>query len=135
MIDLIESLESRTLLSSDPVLQWNSILLDTIRAQKTPPPYAARNMAMVHIAIFDAVNAIDGGYQGYATNRNGPKGASEAAATAQAAHDTLVALYPTRKSIFDAALTTSLKAVPDGSAENKGVAVGQNAARGILAKR
>src|SRR5207237_5774488 len=82
MPDLIESLESRTLLSADPVLQWNSKLLDAIRTEKTPPPYAARNMAIVHIAIFDAVNAIDGGYEGYATNRSGPKGASEAAATA-----------------------------------------------------
>src|SRR3954462_4173129 len=135
MHDLVETLESRTLFAADAVLEWNSVLLDTIRTAKTPPPFAARNMAIVHIAVFDAVNAIDGGYQGYATQRSGPKGASEAAATAQAAHDTLVALYPTRKSIFDAALTTSLKAVPDGSAENKGVAVGRNAARGILAQR
>jgi membrane-associated phospholipid phosphatase len=135
MHDLIESLESRTLFAADSVLEWNSILLDSIRAQKTPPPYAARNMAIVHIAIFDAVNAIDGGYAGYATQRNGPKNASEAAATAQAAHDTLAALYPTRKSIFDAALTASLKRVPDGSAENKGAAVGRDAARQILAAR
>ena len=73
MHDLLEALESRTLFATDPVLEWNSILLDSVRAQKTPPPYAARNMAIVHIAIFDAVNAIDGGYQGYATQRNGPK--------------------------------------------------------------
>jgi len=62
MNDLFESLESRTLCSSDPVLEWNSILLDSIRASKTPPPYAARNMAIVHIAIYDAVNAIDAGW-------------------------------------------------------------------------
>ncbi|HEV8290719.1 MAG TPA: hypothetical protein VGP94_02295, partial [Tepidisphaeraceae bacterium] len=135
MNDLVESLESRTLLSSDPVLQWNSILLDSIRAQKTPPPYAARNLAIVHIAIFDAVNAIDGGYEGYLTQRNGPNGASEAAATAQAAHDTLAALYPTRKAIFDAALASSLARVPNGAAENKGIAVGRNAAREILSDR
>src|SRR3954468_22800090 len=135
MIDLIETLESRRLLSSDPVLQWNSILLDSIRAQKTPPPYAARNLAIVHIAIFDAVNSIDGGFEGYALKRNGPKGASEAAAVAQAAHDTLAALYPTRKDIFDAALTSSLAQVSNGSAENKGVAVGRDAARAILAQR
>src|SRR5213080_2810533 len=114
MHDLVEALETRTLFSSDPVLQWNLILLDAIRAEKTPPPYAARNMAIVHIAIYDAVNAIDGGYAGYATNRSGSKGASEAAATAQAAHDTLAALYPDRKTIFDAALADSLAQVPDG---------------------
>ena len=135
MHDLVESLESRTLFASDPVLRWNSILLDSIRAQKTPPPYAARNMAIVHIAIYDAVNAIDGGYDGYLTQRNGPQNGSEAAAAAQAAHDTLAALYPTRKAIFDAALVWSLAQVPDGSAENKGIAVGRNAARQILAER
>ena len=134
-MDLVECIESRTLLSSDPVLQWNSILLDAIRTEKTPPPYAARNMAIVHIAIFDAVNAIDGGYEGYATNRSGPKGASEAAATAQAAHDTLAALYPDHKTIFDAALADSLAQVPDGAVENKGIAVGRNAAKAILADR
>jgi hypothetical protein len=135
MHDLIESLESRTLLAADPVLQWNSILLDSIRAQKTAPPYAARNMAIVHVAIFDAVNAIDADYEGYLSNRNGAKGASPAAAVAQAGHDTLVALYPKRKAIFDAALKSSLARVPDGAAENKGIAVGRNAARAILAER
>src|SRR5207237_9529238 len=82
MPDLIESLESRTLLSADPVLQWNSKLLDAIRTRKTPPPYAARNMAMVHIAIFYAANAIDGGYEGYPNNHSVPKGASETEPTA-----------------------------------------------------
>src|SRR3954470_3491938 len=67
MHTLVESLESRTLFAADAVLEWNSILLNSIRAAKTPPPYAARNMAIVQIAVFDAVNAIDGGYQGYAT--------------------------------------------------------------------
>jgi hypothetical protein len=135
MHNLVESLESRTFLASDPVVEWNSILLDSIRVQKTSPPYAARNMAIVHIAIFDAVNAIDGGYQGYATKRNGPKDASEAAAVAEAAHDTLAALYPSRAAIFDAALSASLGRVADGAAENKGIAVGRDAAKQILAQR
>src|SRR5437764_396774 len=124
MHDLVESLESRTLFASDAVLEWNSILLDSIRAEKTPPPYAARNMAIVHIAIYDAVNAIDGGNQGYLTQRNGPSGGLDVAAAAQAAHDALVALYPDRTEIFDAALTSSLAGVADGAAENKGIAAG-----------
>ena len=92
-------------------------------------------MAIVHIAIYDAVNAIDGGYEGYLTQRNGPSSASEAAATAQAAHDTLAALYPTRQSIFDAVLSSALARVPDGPAENKGIAVGRDSAKHILAAR
>jgi len=135
MHDFFESLESRTLFSSDPVLEWNSILVDAIRAEKTPPPYAARNMAIVHIAIYDAVNAIDGGYEGYLTQRNGPDGGSDGAAAAQAAHDALVALYPDRTAIFDSALSSSLAAVPDGAAEKKGIAVGRDSAKHILAAR
>src|SRR5882724_1515143 len=132
MHDLVESL---TLFSSDAVLEWNSILLDSIRAEKTPPPYAARNMAIVHIAIYDAVNAIDGGYEGYLTQRNGPNGGSDVVAAAQAAHDSLVALYPDRTAIFDAALSLSLARVPDGSAQNKGIALGRDSAKHILAAR
>ena len=135
MHHLVESLESRTLFSSDPVLAWNSILLDSVRAEKTPPPYAARDMAIVHIAIYDAVNAIDGGYEGYLTQRNGPNGGSDVAAAAQAAHDALVALYPDRAAIFDSALSSSLAVVPDGAAEKKGIALGRDSAKHILDAR
>src|SRR5687767_1038232 len=42
----------------DVVLQWNEVALQAIRADKTPPPLAARNLAIVHLAIYDAVNSI-----------------------------------------------------------------------------
>jgi membrane-associated phospholipid phosphatase len=92
-------------------------------------------MAIVHLAIYDAVNTIDGGYAGYLAQRKGPDKGSEAAATARAAHDTLTALYPSRKAIFDDALESSLTRVPDGPAQNKGIAIGRNAAKQILAAR
>src|SRR4051812_20214978 len=108
MYDLLEILESRQHLSSDPVLRWNSIVLDAIRTSKTAPPYAARNMAIVHTAIYNVVARIfpeNGPYLGRAMPA---RNASAPAAVAQAAHDTLSALYPSLKSEFDSALDSSL---------------------------
>src|SRR5438034_1341313 len=62
----LEALEDRCLLSGDVVLEWNQALLNEIRSHKTPPPPASRIMAIVQVAVFDAVNAIDGSYSSYA---------------------------------------------------------------------
>src|SRR6267142_1810799 len=64
----VERLERRDLLAADMVLEWNSVALDAIRTDKTPPPKASRDLAIVHTAIYDAVNAIDRTHQVYAVN-------------------------------------------------------------------
>ncbi|HEY7117304.1 MAG TPA: hypothetical protein VH475_11995, partial [Tepidisphaeraceae bacterium] len=124
----VEALEGRRMLAADLVVQWNNVLLDTIRTARTSPPYAARNMAIVQTAVYDAVKRLDGG-------RKTDRAASESAAAAQAAHDTLAALYPALKETFDAALTSSLASIPDGKAQDKGVAAGAHAAERELKKR
>src|SRR5579859_1413309 len=53
---------------SDVVLVWNEVVLRAIKADRTPPPMAARNLAIVHAAIYDAVNAIDGRRRAYRAN-------------------------------------------------------------------
>src|SRR5262245_7373931 len=131
----VEPFEDRCVPAADVVLQWNETLLSAIRVDKTAPPPASRNMAIVHAAIFDAVNAIDRSYSPYLVHRHGPKGASIEAAAAQAAHDTLVALYPNQKATFDAALTASLAGIPDAKAENRGIAIGAFAADKVLQAR
>jgi membrane-associated phospholipid phosphatase len=134
-LDVLELLEDRCLLSTDVVLQWNEVLLNAIRADRTPPPPASRNMAIVHTAVYDAVNSIVGSHTPYLVAKGGPKDASVDAAAAQAAHDTLAALYPQQKPTFDAALSASLADIPDGAAENKGIATGRYAANMILKAR
>ena len=67
---MFESLEDRRLLSNS-VLQWNSVALDAIRADRTPPPLAARNLAMMHIAIADAVNGIVPSFASYLPGNGG----------------------------------------------------------------
>jgi hypothetical protein len=128
-----ERLEDRSLPSSNVVLQWNEILLQSLSTPTAPVPLS-RNMALVSVAMYDAINAIDRSYEPYAADVHASRGASQEAAAAQAAHDTLVALYPTRQGVFDAALAESLAGIPTGLAR-QGVAVGGEVAREILALR
>jgi hypothetical protein len=91
-------------------------------------------MALVHVAMFDAVNAIDRSYEPYAAHVKASRGASMEAAAAQAAHDTLAALYPARLAVFDAALAEDLAGIPHGRAR-QGIAIGKEVAEQILELR
>jgi hypothetical protein len=129
----VEALESRCLFSGssgDVVLHWNELLVQSLPSTPAPVP-AFRNMALVHVAIFDAVNAIDRSYEPYAADVKASHGASPEAAAAQAAHDTLAALYPSRQALFDAALAEDLADIRPGPAR-QGAAVGKEVARQIL---
>jgi membrane-associated phospholipid phosphatase len=121
--------------SANVVLEWNTRTLEAIKATSTNPLLASRALAITQAAVYDAVNAIDGTYAPYVFNGQAPPTASPEAAAATAAYHTLVELFPTRRADFDAALASSLADVPDGPAENQGVAVGQAAAASILALR
>ncbi len=138
----VEALEDRCLLSVDAVLFWNNVMLNAnavdhglAAPDQGGPTRTARAFAIVHAAIFDSVNVIFQEFESYATNRNGQKGASPEAAVAAAAHTTLAALFPQQRTTFDAALTAFLAGVPDGPAENKGVALGRSVAHHLLAMR
>ena len=92
-------------------------------------------MAIVHIAIFDAVNAIVQRYQSY-TGVQPPRGpVSLDAAVAQAAHDTLAALYPSQAATFDSELANDLAQIKNKNAKANGTDLGQRAAAAILAMR
>jgi hypothetical protein len=94
-------------------------------------------MAIVHIAIFDAVNAFDGRYRSYTGIRPARRGASLDAAIAQAAHDTLVAVFPSQQPALDEFLADDLAQIAsrDPRAKRRGIAVGRRAAAAILARR
>jgi hypothetical protein len=121
--------------SGNPVTDWNTTLLDAVRTASSAPPLASRNMAMVHAAIYDSVNSISKKYSPYRVSIDAPAGASEEAATAAAAHRTLVNLYPAQADKFDAALQSSLAKIPDGKAKQDGIALGQQVADQIISWR
>ncbi len=133
----------------DSVHRWNEIAINASGLDHTPvtpgesrhfgeqlgPTRASRAMAIVHIAIFDAVNAILGGCEGY-TDLRAPHGAvSLEAAVAQSAHDTLAALFPSQTPSFDTWLAEDLGMVQEAQTRANGVTLGRAAAAGILGQR
>lgn len=138
----LETLEARLVLSGDPVLRWNDLANDAVKvdhtngnAEQGGPTRTARALAMVHVAIYDAVNAIDRMGASYVSDIPASVNASVEVAVAAAAHDTLSALYLNQQAVFDRALAQVLAETPDGPAETEGLAVGRQAAQGILALR
>jgi len=117
---------------SDLVLVWNQAVLDSIRAESTPPPLAARNLAIVHAAMYDAVNAVERTHRAYVVAISAPPGASVQAAAAVAAHRSLIDLYPKRISELDALLDESLGQIPEGAAKTDGYNLGRSVAEKIL---
>src|SRR5246127_688557 len=124
--------------SVNPVVQWNKNLLVIVRTPGAQPTtiHPTRSFALMHAAIYDAVNAIDGTHTPYLVRLDGtPRSASQEAAAASAAHDVLVGLYPTFKSTLDAELQQSLAQIRDGEHKVQGIRVGQTVADQILALR
>ena len=120
---------------ADVVMDWNA-KADAIGIEKQLLNTAnARGQAMLHVAVFEAVNAIDKRYTPYKLNLTADRGTSREAAAASAAHDVLVALYPDQKPDLDATLATSLAAIADGEAKAKGIDLGRKAAAEIIALR
>jgi hypothetical protein len=122
----------------NPVIEWNRTLLVIVRTSGAQPAtiHSTRSFAMLHAAIFDAVNAIDRTYTPYAVKL--PKvsrTASVQAAANEAAHDVLVSLYPTFSSTLDAELQQDLDTIPDSKNKAEGTAVGEAVATAILALR
>ncbi|HVK03022.1 MAG TPA: hypothetical protein VM490_06080, partial [Armatimonadaceae bacterium] len=99
------------------------------------PHFQSRAGAIVHLAVFEAVNAIGGDYEPYLGTIVAPPWASPEAAAVAAAHRTLITLYPGSAMTLNAARTASLAAIPDGPAEDAGIAAGEAAASAMLQLR
>lgn len=121
--------------SADVVLDWNVIALKTTAAAPFNPPLETRNLAIVHAAIFDAVNSISGESPAYLVRLRSPRGASADAAAVAAAHVTLVTLYPEQRSTLDAAYAASLNQIPDRPGRASGVHIGEAVAGHVLRRR
>jgi hypothetical protein len=124
--------------SLNPVVQWNRTLLVILRTPGAQPAtiHPTRSFAMMHTAIYDAVNAIDRTHKPYLVSLNAvPRSASQEAAAASAAHDVLVGLYPNFQSMLDAQLQQSLAPIPEGADKAAGVSIGRTVAAQILAIR
>ena len=113
------------------VIEWNQILEGVLPAGGLTPP---RHYAMVHIAMFDAINSITRTHRPYRTSVWAPWGASAEVAAAQAARDVIVAQFPTAQASADAALQARVASVGERQAKSA-IQVGKAVAAAILAWR
>ena len=121
---------------ADTVADWNGHATDALIATAgQPPPVAALHLAMVHGAVYDAVNAIDRRREPYLPVRRARRWYSHDAAAATAAHRVLADLLPAQRAALEAHYAASLAHVPDGRAKEGGIAVGESAASAMLAAR
>ena len=119
----------------DVVTDWNNAALDAIRADRTAPPIASRSLAIVHVAIYDAVNGIARTHEPYLVPSAVSSSASRVAAASAAAHQTLVSLFPSHTSTFDALHAAILAGIPNGPQKTNGITWGEFVATQILAAR
>ena len=120
---------------ADVVADWNEKVGNASLAARQPPPVQARNMAMVHLAMFDALNSIEPRYAPYRVKLQVPNTTSRDAAASAAAHYLMVRLYPDRSMDSDAALKATLASVPDGDTKAQGVQLGEMVAAAMLQDR
>jgi PAP2 superfamily len=120
---------------SDVVFDWNA-KADAIGAEKQVlnAPHA-RVMAMLHVAMFEAVNAIERRYSPYQLNLAADRATSKEAAAASAAYSVLMAVHPDQKKDLDAILASSLAGITETEAKSNGIELGKKAAAGIIALR
>jgi membrane-associated phospholipid phosphatase len=130
--------EASSAQSVNPVVEWNRTLLVIVRTPGTQPLtiHSTRSFAILHAAIYDAVNTIDRIFNPYLIRLpDVSRQASRPAAADQAAHDVLVALYPTFQTTLDTELQQDLAQIPDGQNKADGITVGQTVAAQILSFR
>ena len=120
---------------ADAVTEWNEKTIAASAKAKELPAAASRTVAIVHTAMFDAVNSVEGRYSPYKFKVSAPSGSSPEAAGVAAAHTALLKLFPEQKADLDAAFAASLAKIPDGNGKTAGISVGEEVAAKILALR
>src|SRR5258708_368462 len=124
--------------SADEVIQWNKTLLTIVRTPGAQPAtvHPTRSFAIMHAAIYDAVNAIDATHKPYLVRIGRVSAhASQDGPVAAAAHDTLITLYPAFQTTLDQQYDQSLAQIPDGADKTTGIDVGRAVALATLALR
>jgi len=122
---------------ADTVTLWNLNATNAlIGTAGQAPPVSGLHLAMVHGAVFDAVNAIDRGYEGYLlTSRVATPWDNQDAAAATAAYRVLSSIVPAQQPVLAAQYAASLAGIPDSSSKTRGIAVGEAAAAAMIAAR
>ena len=120
---------------ADSVTDWNQTAIEVMKVARVAGNPWSRTLAMMHVAMFDAINSVQGHYTRYvATVPLTPSASAEAAAAAAARH-ILVQLFPNQKAILEEAYAASVTAIPEGPAKSQGIALGEQVAAAVQADR
>jgi len=120
---------------ADVIMDWNARADSIATDKRLLPPLHSRVLATMHVAMFEAVNAIERRYVPYRLNLVADRKTSGEVAAAVAGRDVLVDLYPDQKSGLDALLAETLNKVEEGPAKERGIILGRKAAVEILELR
>jgi hypothetical protein len=123
-----------TSVRADVVTDWNQVLLPIATSYSLSAP-SYRDMAMVHLAMFGCINAIEPRYQPYRTRFEADPSASKNAAAAVAAARVMSRLHPDAAPKIEPELANYLARIPEGSAKSAGIALGEKVADSVLASR
>ena len=118
---------------ADTVTDWNQTAIEVMKVAKVGGNPWSRNLAMMHVAMSDAINSVQNRYTRYITTV--PLAPSASAEAAAAARQILLQLFPAQKTMIDDAYASSLKAIPDGAAKTQGITVGEQVAAAVQADR
>jgi hypothetical protein len=121
--------------NAELVSDWGTQAIEIGTDKQMPNAPLTRGLAMLHVAMFEAVNSVERRYAPYKLDLAADKTASKEAAAATAAFEILTTLFADRKPALERALTASLASIPESDAKAKGVALGKKAAAGIIALR
>jgi hypothetical protein len=130
--------------AGDEVLEWSMIGFQATAAGGQLALVESRTMAMLHLAVHDALNAVDRRYEAYLYEGKAEPSAEPSVAIAAAARDILIGVIPAwgkpeqrakALAIVDGAYAAAIAKVPDGSPKKQGIAVGQAAAAAMLTAR
>ena len=114
---------------------WNETALLAIKTDRTAPPKAARALAMMHAAIYDAVNGVTRTHQPYFVLGKPAEGVSPEASASVAARLVLLRLFPAQQAAFDATYNKVLRTIPPGEGKRASIDWGEHVAQTLLADR
>ena len=131
---LVAALSASTA-KADAVIEWNRTTTRIVAEAKALPPMANRTVALVQTAVFEATNAITRRYPAGPDAAKAPAGASVDAAVAAATRTVMLQTMPAQQAAIDAAYTSAIAKLADDASRRDGIAVGDAAARAVLASR
>ena len=120
---------------ADAITDWNETTRAVLRAANSGGNPASRALAMVHVAMADAVNSVQDRHTRYVASVPKAPNASPEAAASSAARHVLIQVYPSQKPLIEQAYAASMKAIPEGPSKGEGVVLGEQIAAAVHADR